>query len=180
MANVLSGLVWKVDTVGIVSETPITIRKAVLLPNAASDAALFHYWNPAPPGTGDINSTAGAQTATVTSTATIASTGNFEATEVAVGDIINITNSSTGNNTGPVVVITRTDDNTIVTSGGLTNEDNKIYSWDIYNGHLALHLPAGSSDTSPTTLDFGPGGLSLPNLALYTRSTSAVVHLYIG
>lgn len=179
MANNTTGLVWVLDTVGIITQTPVCVQRAVLKPNAASDVADFRYWYQGATDTTYINATTGGATTTTSGTNTITSTGAFTAANVVIGDVIDITSSSSGNNKGRYGVITRSSDNAIVVSGTLTDESDKTYDWKIYNGYQAIYLPAGVSDASGTTIDFGDEGRLFPNLFLYVLTTSAKVYLYL-
>jgi hypothetical protein len=175
MANDVTGLVWHLDTVGVVSTTPVHMKKIVLNINAAADAALLNYWNK---GSGDTRSTADGATTTTTSTNVITSTGAFTAAKVVVGDIVEITHSSTGNNVGSYVVITRTNDDAIVIAGTLTNEASAIYTIKIYKGHRAAYLLSPGTEKIQTQMDFC-GGVEYPNIALYTLTSSSTVDIYV-
>lgn len=186
MANVLGGTVWELDGDAFLTTKPVWVRKAVLYPNAANDLVIFRYW-----GAEAANTTARVtmieKTCTVTSTNTITSTGNFEATEVVVGDIMNIYYSSSENE-GYWQVKTRSSDNAIVVdtglaawgqSGGvLTNEATKTYSWKMWQPDVAFKLSCYDAN-EPTEIDFGPTGYKFPNLAMDTLTSSAKVYLYI-
>ena len=139
MSNVKTGLTWVLDTAGVISATPIWVKRAVLFPNAASDTAVFNQWFPGTGDTGRIRSTV-SDLATTSGTG-ITSTGNFTSSNVVVGDVIKITATETGNNIGTYSIITRTNDNTIVLSETLgTNESSKLYTWTVYKGYLGMEL----------------------------------------
>ncbi len=182
MANVLtSGApVWKIATAGVVSTGPVIIKKALLIPNAAADAATFVSWDE---DQGTKKATMSGKTATVTSTKTVTSTGNFETGEVAAGDIIKIyTSVTTGNNMGTYVVDTRDSDDavTIETANALTDEASSVYSWWTMTPYTVIQATSPGTEKCSYELDFGPDGLHLPNLALSAISTSAVVYLYVA
>lgn len=176
MANDLTVNPWIVNTCGVLSTTPVRLQKATLVLNAEADTAVFVTWDPGATKKATMTN----QAVTVTSTTTIASTGNFETGEVAVGDIIKITNSSTGNNLTTGVISARSDDNTVVLMDGnaLTNEADKTYSWWTLTPQVAFTLKAPETEKMIISLDW-PQGIWLPNLALQSLSTSAVCYLYV-
>jgi hypothetical protein len=175
MANDVTGLVWHLDTVGVISSTPVHMKKVVLNINAAADAVLMNYWNRY---SGDTRSTADGATTTTSGTNTITSTGAFTTAKVVVGDIIEITHSSTGSNIGSYVVITRTNDDAIVIAGTLTNEASATYTFKIYKGHRAVYILSPGTEKAQTEMDFNEG-IDYPNLALYTLTSSATVDIYV-
>jgi len=171
---------WILDTAGVFYSKPVIIRKILLYPNAAGDAATFYSFDPS----ATAKSTASEATTTVSGNTTIASTGAFTATKVAVGDAIVIKWTSTGNNIGAFMVKTRTDDNTIVvcsiesTTAPLTNESSKKYSWSIQPGYISVPVLSPGTEKCETEIDFGDG-LWVPNLGLISLSTSAKVYIYL-
>ena len=178
MANLLVGNVWRIDTVGRISSTPIGVKRIVLFPSAANDAALFHCAYVGSKSANRIHKSFGRYAATVSGGNTITSTGAFAAANVAAGDIIDITRTSTGNNLGPHIVTTRSNDDAVIVASSLTNESNEEYEWTIYNGFRALGIKAGATDKSPVSIDFSTPQ-RFPNLFLYTLSASATVDLYL-
>ncbi len=177
MANAQTMNPWRIDTCGVLSTGRVFARKAVIAPNAAGDAASLVSW--------DVSATKKAtqtnKTVTVTSSKTITSTASdFEAAEVTAGDIIKITNSSSGNNLGTFIVDARGgDDNiTIETGNTLTDEATKVYSWWTLTPQTTINLLSPGTEKIEFELDFG-SGIWLPNLALQSISTSAVVYLYV-
>ena len=179
MSNDLtSGRVWVVDTVGIVTERAIYLRRIVMIPNAANDAANFVYWK----GTDDTVSagTLFNKTGTITSNSTLTSTGNLPS-DVAAGYIFEITKSSgAAANVDKHLIATAGDTNAvIVTLADWTNEASKVYDWRTIKTYQAPYIKAGASDASPVTLDFGPECMRFPNLVLQSLSTSAKLYLYL-
>jgi hypothetical protein len=178
MANAQTLNPWRIDTCGVLSAGHVVVKKATIIPNAAGDAAVLVTWDTS----ATKKATQTNKTVTVTSSKTITSTASdFEAAEVTAGDIIKITNSSSGNNLGTFIVDARGgDDNiTIETGNTLTDEATKVYSWTTQTPQTAIHLLSPGTEKIAWELDFGPAGLHLPNLALQSISSSAVVYLYV-
>jgi len=179
MANTLTnGSPWICATPGVITDKPVIVWKALLNPNAAADLATFVSWNP----NATKKATMSGKTATVTSSKTITSTGNFETAEVAAGDIIKIyTSVTSGNNMGTYIVDTRDSDDAVTIEIGdtLTDEASKVYSWWTITPYVTIPMVSAGTEKVSLFLDFGPDGLHLPNLALSALTTSAVVYLYV-
>ena len=178
MANVTTkGRTYSLDSMGIISKSPIWIRTAVLYPNAAADVVTFYSWNEneTPISTKDI------QTVTTTLTTTITSTGNFPTATIDPGDIIKIHYTSTDNNVDTFSVLANADDNTITvdTAQVLTNEASKIYSWKVWRPFVSFKILSPGTEKMMATIDFGDKGRWFPNLFMDALSTSAVVALLI-
>jgi len=187
MANLMGGRICVLDTDGFISSSPVTVRKAVLFPNAADDVATFRSWGPSVGGAAARTAMTG-KTVTVTSTTTITSTGNFEAAEVVVGDMMEIKKTSTGNNLGYWQVKTRSSDNAIIIDigaglydqgGAQTNEASKVYSWQMHPSVVVMNLSCMDAN-EPYGLDFGDKGFTFPNLSLDAIGTSCTVYLYLA
>jgi len=176
MANDLTINPVIVNTCGVLWTTPVRIQKATLVLSAEADTAVFVSWD----ASKTKHATQTNKTTTVTSSKTATSTGNFEAAEVTAGDIIKITNSSTGNNLGTFIVDSRDSDDaiTIETGNTLTDEANKVYSWWTLTPSVCFTLKAPETEKMIVSLDW-PEGTWFPNLALQSLSTSAVVYLYV-
>jgi len=174
MANDLTENPWVLDSDGILSTGPVCVKWARLLPAAVGAVATLKRWNEI-----DTRSTASGATCTVTGANTIASTGNFTAAKVVVGDAIEITSSSTGNNLGIYLVKTRSDDNTIVTDdGGLTNDTGATYNFKIYTGITVF--PFLVSEDSIVPDDFMPTEpMRLGNLSLDGLTSGAILYIYV-
>ena len=174
MANDLTENPLILDSDGIISTKPISIKWARLLPAAVSDAATLKSWDES-----DVRSSVELATCTVTGANTITSTGNFTASDVVVGDAIEITNTSTGNNVGTYLVKTRSNDNAIIIDdGGLTNEATKLYNFSIYKG--IIKFPFLVSEDSLVPDDFFPNEMvNLSNLSLDGLSSGAVLYVYV-
>jgi len=175
MANTFNGNLWILDTVDVISTSPVTIKKIVLVPNAASDVATFSCWSEQ--STPEL----AVYTATVTASGanTLASTGNFTTANVDPLDVLTITKSSTGNNLGSFIILTNADNNTVtVTAGDLTNETSKIYDYTVHTPYTQAYIKAPGTEVMSTELDFGHGR-EFKNLVLSTLSTSAKVYVYL-
>ena len=171
-------LFWVLDTEGIISKTPICLRRAIIYPNAAADAATFKTWNEN--GTPEL--TKWLVTGTITSTDTVTSTGNFPTASVDPGDIIKISaGSGAAANVDTFLIDTNADNNTIVVHNDplMTNEATKVYSYKIWTPTVAFKIESPGTEVINWEIDFGEKGRWFPNLAMDDLSTSAIVHLHI-
>jgi hypothetical protein len=168
---------YKIDTPGVLLTHGSYISKLILIPNAAGDTATLVSWNEnaTPKASMDLKTT------TVTSASILTSTGNFETTEVATLDIIKLVASSTGNNKGAHLVLTRDTDHQITTSGStLTNDVGATYSWRVWTPMMEAFIAADKTTgvLSPAETYFEPR--HFPNLAVSQLSASAVLYIYFA
>jgi len=188
MANIYSGNVWEIDTEGVIVDKPVWIQKAVIIPNADDDFATFSCWG-AETANSTVRTTQSQKTISVTSTNKLTSTANdFEAAEVVIQDIINITGTESGNNLGYWQVSARGGDDNVTldtglgvwgtTAGALTNDTSKLYDWKIWDETTVIRLSVGDKDVY-REIDFGPRGFRFPNLSCASLDTSTKVILYI-
>jgi len=175
MANDLTKNPWVCDSDGVLSIKPIFIKNVRLDPAAASDVATLTHWD-----WESTKSTAVLATVTVSTGATITSTGNFTTAKVAEGDVIKISSTSTGNNLGTYLVKTRSSDNAIVIDdAGLTNEATKLYNFEIHTGVTFRPFQVGDAGALQPD-DFNPAHpVTVQNLALDGLSSSAVMYIYV-
>jgi hypothetical protein len=171
-----SGLVWKLYKTEVVSKDPVTVRKMILMPGASGHGGYFSYFNHGElitsgyPNTGSLTFAAGSDDADDNHLITDAgSTGIFH--NAAVGDVVHIDQSSTGNSKGYFVIVSRTDENVVEVAdvaGEITNETATACRIWVYKGHpFARMYPAS---TEIVELDFGDEGYSLPSLVCNTSS----------
>jgi len=173
MANVSNQQIFTWDTIGVYVPGPFKARKFLLYPAAAGDACELKTCN-----LQSIKSEKYSQTCTVTANNQIASTGNFTAASVAVGDVIQIY-ASNSLNVGWYIVATRADDNTITVVGTpLQNDAGKVYSWRVYTGFSAGTILTQATTKKQEPLDFGDRGYDFPG-GLGLLSLSATAKLYI-
>jgi hypothetical protein len=179
MSNYTTGRIWVLDTLGIITKKPISVRKIVLYPNAAADAALLNWYdtnNPVAAGT------LYTKTGTITSTTTLTSSGNLPST-IAVGYVFNITKTSgAAGNMGHRLVTTAGDTNAVVMAASgdaLTNEASQVYDWTTYPTHPAAGLLSQATSAVPYQMDFADVGFYIPNLILASISSNAKVYLYL-
>ena len=175
MANTFNGNLWILDTVDVISTSPVTIKKMVLVPNAGGDAVTFSCWSEQ--STPEL----AVYTATVTASGanTLASTGNFASASVDPGDIVTITKSDTGNNLGSFIVLTNADNNTVtVTAGDLTNEVGAVYDYTVHTPYTQAYIKSPGTEVMMTEIDFG-SGREFKNLVLSAIGTSAKVYVYL-
>jgi hypothetical protein len=177
MANVKNGIVWTLDTVGLIKDGPIRIRKIVFKPNAAGDAVSFKWYDPS----GVI--AAGTKTGkvgTITGTNTLTSTGNLPS-DIAQYYIFNITASNgAAANIGKHLVATAGSANAVVvTPSDWTNEATITYDWTTYPTYLAAEITTQATNKLEGVLDFTASPLCLPNLIMDVIATSGVAYIYV-
>jgi hypothetical protein len=183
MANTSYERIYTLDTAGtIITTRPVCIRKIVLEPNAASDSAVFNFWDTSAPYAelaGTYTSTAILGTVTLNTTLTMAS-GTLLPSAVRDGDVFKITGGN-GANTNTTNVVTTAGNNTVVVcaNAAWTNEAGATYNFITYPYRPAFKLMVPTTDKVEVQLDFGCKGVWMPNLTLETLSASAVVKVYI-
>ena len=166
---------------GVISTTPIIIKKIVLYPGGAGKLATFYYWNAGvPEGVVD------AATTTVSGTNTVTSTGNFTAalgTQYGVikfgGNCLTSAGVASANiNATRLIATVSSDDAITVLPATLTNEVAGVYSWKTYEPIAGPKLVSPGTETATEEIDYGDHWLALPNLILGIFDGSAV-HLYV-
>jgi hypothetical protein len=185
MANSIYGKVWTVDTIGIITREPVTIRSIIMFPNTAADVATLYYWDEsdtiaagvgsAPEIDGDIT---GNDTLTLDSGTKLPST----ITDGSIFEIV--TSNGSSDNVGKPMVIKTAGNNTVVVIHKIpdadkwTNETNVRYGWKTYQNRIAFHLISSAQKDQPG-IDFGPGGQKFPNLVLETITSETNTKIYI-
>ena len=172
---------WTLDSIGILSEKTVYVKKLVLIPNAADDEIIFKTWNENAADKVALG-TDSLVTGTITSNTTLTTGGTYLPSAIEDGFIFHILSSS-GNalNIGREVVTTAGSNTAVVcASAAWTNEATKVYSWTTYSTNICMKLKAGASDASPTQLDFTDNPLKMRNLSLDSISSSAVAQIYIS
>jgi len=156
----------------------VIIRKIVYQATTAAHTATIGTYDSAD----TVRATMSDQSCAITNQYTITSTGNFQAAEAVVGDMIWIkSNDATGvdANRGKYIIKTVSSDDAIVVIGDLgtttplTNDAAGVYSWVTIAPHIAAKLVVGGTEVVTETMDF-PYGLWLPNFSLYQISSGAV------
>ena len=177
MANVKDGIVWTVDTVGLIKDGPIRIRKIVFKPNAAGDAVTFKWYDPS--GAVAVGGKTG-KVGTITGTNTLTSTGNLPA-GIAQYYIFHLKASNgVAANLGKHMVSTAGDANAVVvTPSDWTNEASVTYDWATYPTYLAAEITTQATTKKEGVLDFTASPLCLPNLVMDTISASGVAYIYV-
>jgi hypothetical protein len=170
MANSTSGLTWTVDSVGLLTDRPVKIRKIQFYPNTEADSATFKYYD-----FGSATEKASINSALTTiSTNTIASTANFVTGNVAAGDGLRVKDTNTGNNIGNYYVVSRDNDNQVtVTYATMTDESNKRYTIATYTQKLAFVVKGAETEKQMQELDFGDDGRWFASLACTAISSAS-------
>jgi len=170
-----SGKVWVVYKTEVISKTPVTVKKMVLVPGASGHGGYFSYYNEGElittgyPNTGSLTFAAATDDSDDNHLITDAgSTGIFH--NAVVGDVVHIDTSSTGNNKGKFVITSRTDENVVCVAdvaGEITNETATACRIWIYKGHPFVRMYPASTEV--VEIDFGDG-YSLPSLVCNASS----------
>lgn len=166
---------------GIISTTPIVVKKIVLYPNSAGDACTFYYWNP-----GSVKGKVDAATTTV-ATGVITSTAAFTTTLCTALGVIHILGDSkiaAGTQSANAYlwrfIASRDSDNQITTAPTtLSDEAAATYYWETFAPITGPRLLSPGTEKVVTELDVMHDPIEFPNLLIATLSTSAVVHLYV-
>jgi hypothetical protein len=171
MANVLTGNVWTVDTIGYLSTTPVKIRKITLWPNTAGDLATFTCADFGSANTRD----AQVDHQVAISSSVITLSGHFTSSLAVIGDGFEITTSDTGASIGRYFITVVNSNDAITVSGPTapTNDTDVIINWKTYAGRLVANLKseATASTKVPMEIDFGEG-MWVPSLACSVISAS--------
>lgn len=181
MSNIIQeSTTWYLDTEGVITPKPVWVKKVVFHGKSDEDGCLLTYFgNESPEPT--VRSTMIAKSVAVSSTTTITSTGNFEATEALANDIIHIYTADEVLNEGFFQVGTRSNDNAVICDVGykaLTNDAAGTYSWRVWKPSTAIKMFL-TQDDSFHEIDFGPTGHRFPNLALNSLTSNGTLYIYI-
>jgi len=165
---------WVLDTTGIISKTPVRIRRVVWHVNNDGDQCSFYEWFESDTPTVE---QVGATMATVTGQ-TMTSTGNFTTATINPGQVIKISKTSSTNNEDTFLIATNADANTITVASAQdpTEETAKTYSWNIYEARQVFYSMSKGADYMEVVADFSGerAGRFFQNLALGTLSGGTV------
>ena len=188
MANVVNGNPLIIDGEGVISTVPLMIKSILLVPNDAGDSATFTYWLESDTVA---DSGVGEDLAVTASSGTFAATGAFTTALINPHQILRTLVSESGSNIGYYQIATNADNNTITVDepeavyGGkvatLANDTANQYTWKVWDPRVfsVIRNSGISGDTSLAHLKFGDSGLFVPNLAMHTLSTLAVLYIYL-
>jgi len=167
---------WYIATPGVLSTTPLKIKGIAFVYAAAADTAVFVSWDP---GKTKKATMTNATVATIADAKTITSTGNFEASEAAAGDILQFTNTSDGTDQNACVIIDSVAANdacTIEIGNTLTNRASSFTaSWWTLTPTKSIELLTSGTEKQCI---YYPMQISVPNLALQSISSNARAYLY--
>jgi len=166
---------------------PIRIRRVELRPNATGDGVQFTCVQPS--STPALTLTD--DTFSVTSTYRISDDAGAALTQAscAVGNWVNVTASSTGNNLGWYYITANDGSNVYIDvaygQNALTNDTSAVYTLKIYTPETAMIMVSETGDTGAKSIktqvvDWGEGGRWFPNLAMHALSTSANVMIHLA
>jgi hypothetical protein len=189
MANIVDGNPLIISVEGIVSTIPLRIQKIILKLSAAGDAATLNYWLESD----TVADSGTAEDLTVTaSSGTFAANNAFTTALVDPFNIIKFSISESAKNLGTYQIATNADNDTItvgkdtnVYGGGavtLENDTTNRYTWKVWDPRLFMIIKGSgiTGDIGMAQVDFGDRGFWVPNLAMNTLSTNAVLYIYLN
>lgn len=184
MANSLYGNVWYVDTLGIITKSPIWLRGVMFYPYDKADILQMNWWDEANP------STTITIVGTVHTTSHIDSDGAFaDATAFADGNVFKIhhyTGADKLTNETYHLMGAQNDDTLTVVATSLTADAECTMSITPYPARVAVKMvqPLDSNIQSLWVPFDGERGQRFPNLTLETltdnQGTVGAAILYLG
>jgi len=183
MSNDLTGNPWIIDTVGLIADHPVSIRKIIFYPNAAGNGALIYSYNPSSVLSEEWPVTATAASGVITSTGafTSAKATAYGVFEVAFGSLTAAGAASA--NIGVKRMIASVDNDNQITlspTTGVTDEASGVYHIKTYTGTRRIVIE--SAGTEKLTEYYDPpqtDGFHMPNLIVATMDASCIMHIYI-
>lgn len=173
MANDTTGnRCWTLDTVGIISHTPVKISKIQFIPAADGNALKINSYARHSVISGSrVDNVLG----TIANTNTLTAAGGTPfSTDIDDGDVVEIL-ASNGDaaNIGRFLTTANTTTTVITCAGQLTNEASKIYSLQAYKAVMEVYTVADG--TGIHEIDFSSDPLSVPSFILETLGGGTVV-----
>jgi len=180
MANSTSGDgLWSLDTVGLISETPILVRKIIYIPSAAADDVLIKTYTTSEVSTGGYSNISGITSNPDGTSCRLVVASAYLPAAVADSYVWEMTaTSGDQDNKGKYLVKTAGNNTQADFWGQFDTAETKLCSWKTYTSRSALVLKAGASDASPIHVDFGPQGKAFENFILETID-GGTVHVYL-
>jgi hypothetical protein len=174
--NVITTNPIYIDTIGVVMTSPLWIKKIVLVPNAAADAATLKYWIDYP----GVERLHKKSQAVATDSNTLTSAGNFTAATTAVTDVIHIYEADLAANIGTWEISVINNDNSIdVLPATFTTDASGTYSWKTYASYPLATMKSQATSLLNYELNFSGKGLYVPNLMVTALSASALLYIYL-
>lgn len=180
MANSLTGDgLWSLDTVGLISETPILVRTFIYIPAAAANDILIKTYTTSEVATGGYSNISGIFSNPDGTSCRLVVASAYLPAAVADSYVWHLTaTSGDQNNKGKYLVKTAGNNTQADFWGQFDTAETKVCSWKTYTSRTALVLKAGASDASPVHKDFGPQGKAFENFILETCS-GGVLYVYL-
>lgn len=192
MANIIKVNPFYIATEGIISAVPLCITKIILKPAATGDAATFTTWVESDSTITTYGDLRGKTLTVTAATGTFVCNTFFEQDSINVDQIMKVTKTSSGKNLGYWQIKSNDDDNTITVdlplatygqSTILADDVAGVYSWKVWDNYNFLTIKGSgmtstAADLSLVQVDFH-GGFWVPNLAMNTLSSNAVLWIYL-
>jgi len=167
MSNNLAGdRLWILDTVGLISESPVFIKQIIYIPSAAADDVLIKTYTNTEVALGAGSNVSGTFSNPDGTSCRLVVAGTALPSAVADGYVWELTaTSGDQDNKGKYLVKTAGNNTQADFWGQFDTAETKVCSWKTYTSRTAIVLKAGASDASPITLE---EGWSLDNFILET------------
>ena len=180
MANVLTRNIWNLDSLGILSTTPVLVKAICFYPNAQADAFELKWWDE---DSTTLNSGVITYTITTSTDDTITASGGTPLPSTWLdGNVIKCL-STTGSDTGVTGLIKTAGTNTVVVThlSPFTAEASKVGTFACYPSYSAFKgkQPFDTNELS-MFFSFGGDGFWFHNLALDSMSATCTLTLYLG
>ena len=180
MANILTRNIWNLDSLGILSTTPVLVKAICFYPNAQADAFELKWWDE---DSTTLNSGVMTYTITTSTDDTITATGGTPMPNTWLdGNVIKCL-STTGSDTGVTGLIKTAGTNTVVVThlSPFTAEASKVGTFACYPSYSAFKgkQPFDTNELS-MFFSFGGDGFWFHNLALDSMSATCTLTLYLG
>lgn len=180
MANVITGNIWTLDSLGIISEGPVLVKGIMYYPNAVDGEFTLKWWNESSPTLIARNCT---YTVTVSTDNTVKATTNVFPSTWLDGNVVRCITTSGSDTRKYGLIKTAGDNDEFVTHlAPFTTEATKVGTWECYPSYTAFRGKASKAADTETSMwfPFGGNGFLFPNLAFDDCDTSDVVIIYVG
>ncbi len=181
MAQAYSYPVYYLTTTGIVTNSPIWVKKIVFHPSAHSQVAVLNFYDTAnPTATGTKNGIP----AVISLATTITAGAGLLPSTIVDGDVFEITASdgAVANVNKRALVTTGGSGTVVVCAGaGWTNEGAPTvvtYNWTTYPQCALATLTSQATSAMQCELDFGDRGIRFPNMILETLPGGSI-YVYV-
>ena len=179
MANVLTKNIFSCDSLGIISNKPITLKGINFYPDAVDAAFQLKWWDES---STTLWSAGVTYTVTVSTDNTVTASGGTPFPNTWLdGNVVKII-TTTGSDTGKYGLIQTAGNNTVFVTWGapFTTEASKVGEFRCFTTYNAFRgKMTKAADTEYSMWFPFPVPITFPNLALDSIGASSVVDLYV-